>query len=94
MTAQGALAAALGSAILSFLFKLFWLALPFIDRVGLVFLLCVAVAVGTSLFYPPNREGQGHAIDHRTIDYGTTVGFNMAALGVILVLAAIYATWW
>ena len=94
MTAQGALAAALGSAILSFLFKLLWPTLPFIDRVGLVFLLCVAVAVATSLFYPFNREGQGHAIDHRTIDYGTTTGFNMAAAGVILVLAALYATWW
>ena len=94
MTSQAALAAATGSAILSFSFKLLWPTLPFIDRVGLVFLLCVAVAVGTSLFYKPNRQGQGGAIDHHNIDYGTTTGFNMAAIGVILILIALYATWW
>ena len=94
MTSQAALAAATGSAILSFSFKLLWPTLPFIDRVGLVFLLCVAVAVATSLFYKPNRQGQGGAIDHHNINYGTTTGFNMAAIGVILILIALYATWW
>ena len=94
MTAQGALAAAIGSAILSFLFKLLWPILPFIDRVGLVFLLCLVVAVAASLFYAPNSSGQGRAIDHRHIDYGTAPGFNLAAVGVVLVLAALYATWW
>ena len=94
MTAQGALAAAIGSAILSVLLKLLWPTLPFIDRVGLVFLLCVVVAVGMSLFSQPDREGHGRAINHGNIDYGTTAGFNMAAVGVILILVALYATWW
>ena len=94
MNSSGALAAALGSALLSFLFKLIWPALPFIDRVGLVFLLCVAIALGASLFLPPRRAGQGGAINHRSIDYATTSGFNVAAVGVIVILTALYATWW
>ena len=94
MTTQGALAAAAGSAILSIALKLLWPALPFLDRVGLVFLLCAATAVGTSLYYVSNRLGQGGAINHRDINYATTKGFNMAAFGVVLILIALYATWW
>src|SRR5690606_14896883 len=40
-TARGALAAAIGSALLSFACKLWWPDLPFMDRVGLVFLACL-----------------------------------------------------
>ena len=99
MTAQGALAAAIGSAILSVSLKLLWPTLPFIDRVGLVFLLCVVVAVCMSLFYSLNRQRQNQryksrAINHRIIDYDTTTGFNTAAVGVILILIALYVTWW
>ena len=94
MTSQGAIAAALGSALLSFIFKLLWPSLPFIDRVGLVFLLCVMIGVGVSLFFRTSRQGQGSAVDHRNIDYATTSGFNAATVGVILVLVALYATWW
>jgi len=36
-TAEGALAAAIGSAVLSLGFKILWPALPFIDRVGIAF---------------------------------------------------------
>ena len=45
-TSNGALAAAIGSAVLSFLFRQFWPDLPFMDRVGLYsycVLLCVCV---------------------------------------------------
>ena len=94
MSPSGALAAALGSALLSFLFKLLWPTLPFIDRVGLVFVLCIVLAVGISLYSRPGQPGSGVAIDHRSINYATTSGFNVAAVGVILVLSALYATWW
>lgn len=94
MNSQGALSAAISSALLSFLFKLFWPTLPFIDRVALVFLLCILIAVGMSLYYIPKGNGQGRAINHKYIDYGTTRGFNLATVGVILILTALYATWW
>ena len=91
-TSSGALAAAIGSAVLSFAFKMFWPELPFIDRVGLVFLLCVAIAVSFSVF-AGNRNQDG-AVSLRDIQFSTTNGFNFSAVLVALILAALYATWW
>jgi solute:Na+ symporter, SSS family len=91
-TATSALAAAISSAVLSILFKLFWPELPFMDRVGLVFLLCVAIAVVITLF-GGTRE-QPNAIHLDDIDFSTSGSFNMLAIGVCLILIALYATWW
>ena len=44
-TANGALAAAIGSAAFSIALKLLFPELPFIDRVGIVFLLCIATGM-------------------------------------------------
>ena len=48
-TSLAALVAAVSSAVLSFALKLLWPELPFIDRVGVVFLLCAAIAVAISV---------------------------------------------
>ncbi|MCY4338324.1 MAG: sodium/sugar symporter [Gammaproteobacteria bacterium] len=94
MNSHGAMTAAVGSALLSFALKLLWPALPFIDRVGLVFLLCVMVAVGCSLSFRTAPQQQGDVVDYRAADFATSPGFNAATGGVILILAALYATWW
>ena len=91
-TASGALAAAIGSAVLSFAFKQMMPELPFIDRVGLVFVLCVVLAVVFSLM-GGNKEQEG-AVDLADISFATTKGFNFAAFLVVLILAALYGTWW
>lgn len=91
-TASGALAAAIGSAVLSFAFKQMMPELPFIDRVGLVFVLCVVLAVVFSLM-GGNKEQKG-AVDLGDINFATTRGFNFAAFLVVLILAALYGTWW
>lgn len=91
-TANAALLAAIGSAVFSLAFKLAWPALPFIDRVGLVFLLCLATAIGVSL-----AEGGGRhpkAVDLGAIDFSTRRGFNAGGIAVIVILVALYATWW
>jgi SSS family solute:Na+ symporter len=91
-TANGALATAIGSAVFSVAFKLLWPELPFIDRVGIVFLLCMAVGIGVSAI-----QGAGphpDAIDYKDVDTSTTTEFNIAALVIVLMLAALYATWW
>jgi len=91
-TAHSALAAAIGSALISFILKFFWPALPFMDRVGLVFLSCLALGVLISLV-----EGKGvqeNAVDVKGINFSTTANFNVASIGVILILCALYATWW
>ncbi|MEW9797912.1 sodium/sugar symporter [Alteromonas sp. CYL-A6] len=91
-TPNGGLSAALGSFVLSLILWKFWPGLPFIDRVGLVFLLCVAVAVVISLL-----EGKGHhekAVALDDVNFSTTGGFNLAAVAVVIILIAFYTVWW
>ena len=65
---------------------------PFINRMGVVFLVSFALAVIVSLA-TPQRPGTD-TIDTAYVRYRTSGGFNIGALGVILVLIALYATWW
>lgn len=91
-TATSALVAAISSAVLSVILKIWWPELPFIDRVGLVFLLCAAFAVIVTL---AGRGGeQPNAIDLKDMSFSTSTGFNFAAVGVIIILTALYLTWW
>lgn len=91
-TAHGALTAAIGSAILSFGLKMLWPELPFIDRVGVVFISCLALGILVTLF---EKSGvQENAVDLEGIDFSTTRNFNISATGVVLILTALYATWW
>ena len=71
---------------------MFWPSLPFIDRVGIVFLLCTGIAIVISIVQGNQR--QPDAIDLDDIDFSTTRGFNIAGVAVALILAALYATWW
>jgi solute:Na+ symporter, SSS family len=144
----GALAAAMGSFVLSITLKLVWPDLPFMDRVGVVFLMALGLAVFVSLAKPKvvlatlaaaigafivavlggvimpgmsmndkvwmvgivavltasgfgavglmSKGGTANAnrIDTREVSYATTSGFNLASVGVIAILIALYAVWW
>lgn len=90
-TTAGALTAAIGSAVLSFALKVGWPTLPFIDRVGIVFLLCLGLGVVTSLL---GKHVKAETVSLQDVSFSTSQGFNMAALGVVLILIALYATWW
>jgi SSS family solute:Na+ symporter len=91
-TANGALGAAIGSAVLSLGFKLLWPSLPFIDRVGLVFILCMVIGILISKM----EHGGEHpkAVDYKAVDTSTSTGFNLASLVIILMLAGLYTVWW
>jgi len=91
-TANGALATAIGSAVFSWAFYLWWPELPFIDRVGIVFLMCMAVGVVVSALQ--GIEPHPDAIEYKDVDTSTTTGFNIAATVIVLMIAALYATWW
>jgi SSS family solute:Na+ symporter len=91
-TAIGALVAAIGSFVLSTLMWFFWPSLPFMDRVGLVFLACLGLAVVLSLIWP--RREAALRVELKAIDYSTSRGFNLAALAVTAILIGLYATWW
>ena len=90
-TPNSALVAAIGSALLSLLLKLAWPQLPFMDRVGAVFVVCIALAVIVSLVENKTQSG---AIDLEGVNFSTTSSFNFASIGLTLILAALYATWW
>jgi solute:Na+ symporter, SSS family len=91
-TVTGAMSAAIGSAVLSLVLKLAWPSLAFMDRVGLVFVLCLGIAILLSLLQ--SRRDPALRVELKQIDYSTGAGFNLAALGVTAVLIAIYWTWW
>jgi len=65
---------------------------PFINRMGVVFLVSLVLAVVVSLA-TSQREGTD-TIDTQAVRYRTSAGFNIGALGVVLILIALYATWW
>lgn len=96
----GALAAALTSFIGSLIFwfpaqsggSAYLNAIPFIDRMGILFLASVAIAVVLSLLRPA-AAGRDR-IDTQDVSYRTTSGFNIASLAVIAILIALYASWW
>lgn len=90
-TATAALLAAISSAVFSLALKLLWPELPFIDRVGLVFLACVAIAVTWSIMRPKATPG---FVELGDVRFSTSTGFNISAVIVVLILGALYATWW
>lgn len=92
----GALAGAISSVVLS---GAFWQAqqmglydLPFMNRVGLVFLISLALAVIVSLIRPAPATALKVQLDG--VDYRTSPVFNLAAVGVIAFLVMVYSIWW
>jgi SSS family solute:Na+ symporter len=69
-----------------------WPELPFIDRVGIVFLLCVLIAVVISVMQG-NCDQEG-SVELHDVEFATSNGFNLSAFTVALILVALYATWW
>lgn len=88
----GAIAAAVASVALSWLLKMTWSSLPFLDRMGVVFLSALALAVLVSLL--TRARPDTNTIDTANVRYATSTGFNVGAVAVILVLVALYATFW
>jgi SSS family solute:Na+ symporter len=81
-----------GSFALSIALKTFWPALPFMDRMGLVFLLALFLAIVCSLIWP--AAAVTNRIKTAGIGYRTSAGFNIGAVGVVVILIALYTAWW
>lgn len=92
----GALTAAIGGVALSGV--MWWLdregifTLPFMNRVGVVFVVALVAAIAVSLFSPPKEGTMQIKLDG--VSYKTSLGFNVAGAGVIAFLIAVYAIWW
>lgn len=91
-TSSGALAAALGSATFSIGFAILWPTLPFMDRIGLVFIMCLILTYFVSLRSATPQANNSISLDE--VCFATKPSFNIAAVGVIIILIGLYATWW
>jgi SSS family solute:Na+ symporter len=99
-TEGGALTGAIASVVLSFIF---WFpasaggsamlnAIPFMNRMMIVFFVALALAVIVSLLQTP-RAGS-NLITMNGVSFRTSAGFNIAAGLIVAILIALYATWW
>lgn len=92
----GALTAAIGGVALSG--AMWWMdregifTLPFMNRVGVVFVVALIAAIVVSLLLPPKEGTMQIRLDG--VSYRTSLGFNIAGVGVIAFLIAVYAIWW
>jgi SSS family solute:Na+ symporter len=99
-TEAGALVGAVASVVISFIFWYpadwggsAWLnAVPFMNRMSIVFFVSLALAVLVSLVRP--AAAGRNLITMEGVSFRTSTGFNIAALIIILILVALYATWW
>ncbi|WP_242417194.1 sodium/sugar symporter [Sphingomonas panni] len=91
-TEAGAIGAAIASVVLSWLLRTVAPGIPFMDRMGIVFLLSLGLAIVLSLAI--KGRGDADRITMEGVRFNTSTGFNIASLGVVLILIALYATWW
>jgi len=88
----GALTAAVASFVLSLAMKYAMPDFPFMNRMLVVFLIALGLAMVVSLARPAKCD-RNRTIT-KDVAYGTSRGFNIAGIGVIAILIALYATWW
>lgn len=92
ITANAALAVAVLTIPLSFLFKALWPGLPFIDRMGLVFLLLALIAIVISYTGKPVPEEK--SLHLRREMFVTGPAFNIGAIGITAIVGALYLLFW
>jgi len=90
-TPTAALSAALLTIPLSALMKSFTPSVPFLDRMGYVFLILVAIMVVISLLKPESSKKE-IAVDRSL--FVTSFGFRIGALLIMGVIAALYIAYW
>jgi solute:Na+ symporter, SSS family len=91
-TSDSALWAAILTIPLSFLMKWLTPTIPFLDRMGYVFLILVGVIVVISLL---QRKGKDkNAIDFETSMFRTDTAFNIGAIGICALLSILYILFW
>lgn len=106
-TEAGALTAGIASVVLSILIWalvtympglftpgtfVFNMLVPFMNRMVVVFVASLLLAIAISLAWPARAEA--NLIRTDDVSYATPPSFNIAGIGVILILIVFYATWW
>ncbi len=91
-TSNSVLVASVVSIPLSALLKYLYPQLPFLDRIGIVFLIISAIIIGISLI----ESGKDHpgAIELSKNLFKTDWVFNFLSLGIVLILSLLYYIFW
>lgn len=92
-TANGALAAAVLSIVLSAVIENLYPAFPFLNRMGVVFWICSAVHVAISLAQSKGQN-QENAFEVRPEWFRVTPSFRMGAIAVVVTFSLIYWIFW
>lgn len=90
--ANGALAAAIGTFVISLAFKFMLPEVPFMDRMGYTFLLCFLLIVVFSFFGKKPTETE--SITYPKGLFKTSAAFKVGAVLMTIILAIIYIMWW
>lgn len=90
-TSMSALLAAVNSLLLSLIMKFAFPQMPFLDRMGYVFLACSLLIIIVSFLFP--------AKNYKTIIiskdlFKSTLSFKIGALAIVLILITIYTIFW
>jgi len=91
-TANSALAAAMLTIPLSFALDLIFPAMPFMDRVGIAFLILCGVIIFITLWEKKGISSKAIPIEKSLFHTGPK--FNAAAITVMAILAVIYSVFW
>lgn len=91
-TELGGLVAVVSSVALSLVWPQLFPEMPFMDRVGIVFLVSLILGGLSSLLQKPNADLQ--VVDLHAIEFRTGPGFNLSAVIITLMLVGLYAMWW
>ena len=91
-TANSSLVAGIGSFIFSVVMRQLWPEIPFLDRVGIVFLLCGALAVSLSYLAPQSLKN--NTIIAVNEEYSSKASFKIGSACVIAMITTLYIIWW
>lgn len=91
-SATGALWTAIASVPISVLVDMLFPKVPFLDQMGIVFIVLSLQMIIISLVN--NKADSPKAIELESDDFKTTNLFNAGALGIIIILAVLYILFW
>jgi SSS family solute:Na+ symporter len=91
-TSNSVLIASVLSIPISALLKYMYPDLPFLDRIGIVFLILSAIIVVVSM--TESKKSHARAIDLKEISFKTDWVFNTLSAGLIVILIVLYSIFW
>ena len=91
-TEAGGLIAVIASVLLSLVWPRIFPDMPFLDRIGLVFLISLFLGVISSFLQP--RHAEEKVVELRDISFSTEPAFNIGAVVITAMLIGLYAYWW